>query len=134
MADDLTEALEPIRERHALTQQGTGDGCVFINRLAACTKDVPTLLAAVDAVLDLHKPEGRTYEIELCDEHTSMPSVTAPVRFEVQSACPSCRRTERVICWQNACRDYGWPCPTYQAISRALGVKTSTEEGAQQCC
>jgi hypothetical protein len=78
--------------------------------------DAPRLLAAVEAVLDRHKPEGRSWEVVRCARHRLGSSV---VTTEMRT-CPDCQFTERVTCWQSKCADEGWPCKDYEAISRAV--------------
>ena len=53
MSPDLSVILTGIRERHANLNEPTGDVAVVIGRFKRCTDDVPRLLAAVEAVLEL---------------------------------------------------------------------------------
>ena len=85
---DLTAALDEIRNRHESLSLPFG---YLPQSIMLSQADVPRLLAAVDAVLALHKPAGETGVDELwCTE------------------------------WPGHGPIVMWPCPTYLAISRAL--------------
>jgi hypothetical protein len=81
---------------------------------------ITSLLAAVKAVLELHKPGPvrHSYDLDLrCEAHDwTKHSVRA---FEEVQACPACSFREYRRCAH--CREDEWPCPTIQAITRELG-------------
>jgi hypothetical protein len=90
-------------------------------------EDVPRLLAALEAVLELHKPVVRCTS-RPCDDHRFVSrGLLRPIswqewRAEVD-ACTVCTATERQVCatCRNTCPDDDvWPCPTAAVISRAL--------------
>jgi len=89
--------------------------------------DVPRLLAAVEAVLAMHKPTGIVGEVQLCDRHASYVYPVSPAVVADRRECPGCHVVERPRCWHGSCPDE-WPCPDYAAISAALLGKDGTDE------
>jgi hypothetical protein len=89
--------------------------------------DVPLLVAAVRAVLDLHKPDGFVGAVTLCDEHLIWQKPLTEAIRQQRIACPDCGVTEHPRCWHAGCPDE-WPCPTYTAITAALAGKDAPDE------
>ena len=92
--------------------------------IAAARTDVPALVAALRAVLELHRPGS--YSVSM-DGWTAHP------------VCPTCHDKAGVHpcgCWREVDEDHvclgcsrpgkgvhtQWPCPTVQAIADALGI------------
>src|SRR5689334_22335412 len=93
-------ALQAIRDRAgAVAKLGPPrPGGDLINAAHRSAADVPRLLAAVEAVLELHKPEhadGRNADGDEFDSYECMACDTGGVRDN-------------------------WPCDTYRAIAAAL--------------
>lgn len=119
----FAEAFEKVPEAF--------DQAVLVRKMLA-------LLAAADAVVDLHKPTP-SVRLEPCERHRHWrgPLVGDPdsgQRFETENlaerrACPECRVFDFSHC-RRCVDDEGswqvWPCPTYAAIRAALfGEETS---------
>ncbi len=84
---------DPFDEKLAETiKAGRTNDAEFI---AHARQDIPALLAAVEAVLELHKPEATGYGDWVC------------------GACISAGSHD----WEST----AYPCPTVQAIHQALG-------------
>jgi hypothetical protein len=85
-------------------------------------RDVPRLLAAVEAALARHVRQEtpvRSWDLDLrCPAHNyamrAIPSFT-----EVRD-CPDCTYRDRYVCQNPDCREHEWPCPDYLAITTAL--------------
>lgn len=84
--------------------------------------DVPLLLRAVQAALELHKPEGYTETHIYCATHEARAGSRVISDIAEREACPRCATARRVRCWQSYCPDE-WPCPTYTAITAELTRK-----------
>jgi hypothetical protein len=117
-ADNLTSALDAIRDRRArstscVSARDLPDGD---NRSAASAADVPRLLAAVDAVLALHKPFG-CLTVRPCPEHAIFG--TQELSPDTHRNCADCVYEEWDQCAECG-PDVRFPCPTYLAISREL--------------
>jgi hypothetical protein len=87
------------------------------------TADVPLLLRAVRAVREIHWPREIT-ETTVCTAHASgskwrRSATLAEFRAETR-ACPDCLEIRKVICDHCGCPNDEWPCPTSEAITRAL--------------
>lgn len=108
-----------------------------IQFLAAARTDVPRLVAAIEAVAGLHKPETRwmpydgaevsygTREeaIEACEDLDIGIAATVLVPFDL---CAHCKTIEEGPCDGECTREMGyreslWPCPTITAVVAALG-------------
>jgi hypothetical protein len=127
MTDDtLTAALDEIRERRALIDDPDVAFAVAAKRMAATMRDFPRLLAALDEVLKLHtRRDQPVITTALCVKHSGVrvQGILVAERRVAVRACPDCTVTEKYVCIH--CRhecpdDDDWPCPTYEAISRAL--------------
>jgi hypothetical protein len=80
--------------------------------------DVPLLLAAVDAVLALHKPEDEVIYTSCAAHVITGPAGRDPLRFSKMDDCPDCQRRRVLVCGHCDCSD--WPCATYSAVLTAL--------------
>ena len=116
--DRLSAALEEIRDRReSAGRRDTTDLAEVLGRYAQSAGDVPRLLAAVEAALEVHALTALHRHTEPCDRHRYR---GLPLRLR----CPDCRVIEWTGC--DTCRDeYGNParpedCTTRQAITRAL--------------
>ena len=137
MPDDrLSAVLAEIRER---SERPLGPSAMAlpisspaVQGLLESAADVPRLLAALDAVLRLHRPH-RIYD-ECEHEHTE-DEVRAGTAVDAGEFFACEESFERVVCRHCCAADgYGqtedcatdhaadecWPCPTAQAITRAL--------------
>ena len=116
MTDDkITDALAPVRERMAACDDG------FLSDPVECIRsagDVPRLLAAVEKVLALHKPEDEVVYTSCAAHVITGPSGRDPFRFDKMADCPDCQRRLVLVCSHCDCSD--WPCATYSAILTAL--------------
>jgi hypothetical protein len=91
---------------------------------------MPLLLAAVEAVLNLHaRAEKPSRTTRVCAEHvqerTRAHARDLPAWRRDVAACPDCTATEKWVCAEPSCRhecpdDDGWPCPTVRAVTAAL--------------
>ena len=117
--DDLITRMQPGRSYPVAEFNGAQD------RLA---ERVPSLLAAVERVLELHRRRGtpvRTHRI--CAKHAPWGNDEGHT-----AACPDCTVTEKWVCAEPSCRcwcpdDDGWPCPTVRAITAALAGDGESE-------
>lgn len=123
MADPLAAELAAIRERLAACKEGLSpDLCVYFRS----GEDVPRLLAAVEAALEVHALTALHRHTEPCDKHRYR---GLPLRVR----CPDCRVVEWTGC--DTCRDeFGNParpedCKTRQAITRELTGKGESNGG-----
>lgn len=92
--------------------------------MQACADDVPRLLAAVEAVLELHvKMDKPARYYEHCPVHAFDPETRSFGSFETVRTCPDCTYREVWLCKHCECPNDEWPCPTYQAISAGLSGK-----------
>lgn len=126
--DLLAAELAAIRDRDQRIWNGRGNvgGLLAIND---AKDDVPRLVAAVEAALALHRPDGYSLEIKPCELHSVTRISMAPTDLAAaQRACPDCRVTEYVRCWQHGCPG-PWPCPTYQALAGELLSKDAGKGG-----
>jgi hypothetical protein len=90
---------------------------------------VDALLAAVEAALELHRPQEVPVS-RICPAHASGPlwrasATLAQFRDEIE-VCSDCLTEPDVFCAE--CRDENWPCPTYAAITRALTGEDGCDE------
>lgn len=81
----------PVAARLALIKQHGSSG-KYYNPALLRNEDVPRLIAAVEAVLKRHAPIDRG---------------------RIMHCCRGCEEENERCCHE-------WPCPTYEAISRAL--------------
>ena len=120
MPDPLAASLDRIRAE--------------LRTFGASNADAARLLAAVEAVLNLHcRSEKPTRTHNVCGEHARRRPRAAflPEWRKAVDACPDCTVTEKYVC--DCCRhtcpdDDEWPCPTYRAISAALLGSQQGEE------
>lgn len=96
MPDNLTVALDEIRERANRRLTFPVTSSTALQGAIESAGDVPRLLAALDEVLKLHQPVGRG---------------------RVMNCCEGCEAVNGEF-HEDCCHE--WPCPTVQAISRAL--------------
>ena len=122
--DPVAERLAYLRSRHYRIP----DPSILGNAAGICESDrhrwpchASTLLDVADEVLKLHNPGGRRSELVRCEKHRLWAGVGLD-RYAI-TMCPDCRMVETVICWQKGCEEYGWPCPTYEAVRRGLPGK-----------
>jgi hypothetical protein len=95
VADALAAELAAIRERLAACKGGlSSDLCVYF----ASGEDVPRLLAAVEAALEVHAPTA----------------LHRPSEADGPRICRACVDPADDTLFAP------WPCPTVQAITRAL--------------
>ena len=129
MADDRLPALEEIRERAGRASRGSWAV------QARSARDVPRLVAALDAVLKLHQPRqlydmAESFKGEPLCAHG--PDYDGDRHFEGDDGIWYCRDKPTVkVC--GTCTDDGdpdlfskWECPTVEAITREL---TGEEHG-----
>lgn len=116
MADEVTTALDGIRQRAEVTERAG-------YRIG---EDACLLLSVVDEVLKLHQRQEtpcRSYDMDLrCAAHSGpvtdwTAEGTKTLRESIRD-CPDCTYRERHPCEHCRCED--WPCPTVEAVSRAL--------------
>lgn len=118
--DPLAAALAEIRDRDQRVWDGRGN----VGGLLAVTEardDTPRLLAAVEAVLEMHAPTAYVAYTEACSNHlfTILPRRT----------CPDCRRVERLGCQR--CRDEnGNPATPEDCRERNVILTALTGKGA----
>lgn len=135
----IAREIESQQEDPTATAASTGgpasaasEGATVTDRLdeiaarAAARTDVPALVAALRAVLDLHQPG--TFTATLRGEVTAHP------------VCPTCHDKAGVHpcgCWREVDEEHDclgcsrpikgahvpWPCPTVRAVADALGVE-----------
>lgn len=129
MTDKLTATLAEIRERSA-QPLGPDVGALpvsneAVRRLMASAADVPRLLAALEAVLALHKPGRFALLGSLCKVHESYRhfSITRTEADRVRD-CQDCKAAVILTC---TCGNADFEhCPTREAITRELlGEETS---------
>ncbi|WP_284984259.1 hypothetical protein [Arthrobacter sp. efr-133-TYG-118] len=123
---DLSSLLAPIRKRvEAYRDHGTPG--------LHAPQDRAQLLAALDAVLALHKPvtywmtdedADISYQTkqDALEERTDLTEADL-VPFEL---CSHCKTIEEAPCEGQCVREVGyreslWPCPTVTAVTAALG-------------
>lgn len=131
-ADDLAAKLAEIQARDERVWHGRGN----VDGLLAITEakdDVPRLLAAVDAVLKLHRPYPLYGVLDSMAEDASCTCGHDPearCHFESDDGEWLCRcKLERTACETCFSEDelgerLDWPCPEYQAITTALSGDT----------
>ena len=118
MADDpVTAELATIREDFRVTADLERLGGYKTH--TAALRHGTVLLAVVEVVLALHRPDGYTQTIGPCSSHEQRATSRVTRDLEAMRACPRCVVVEHVRCWQSGCPDE-WPCPTYLAIQSAL--------------
>ena len=138
---DLRALLAPIRERHVAACDYPGPVTIEESQ-----RDAEGLLAAIEAVGGLHKPEkrwmpyrdaDRSYdtakEASLDMGHTFTNDPSNMPYFEV---CAHCKMVEEGPCDGECTKELGyreslWPCPTMTALAAALGSDTTNQEGTQ---
>jgi hypothetical protein len=83
------------------------------------TSPIPRLLAAVEAVLNLHVMQETPVLCwdRVCDAHRDKRGVAVQ---PPPGDCPDCRFRDMWVCRHCNCPNDEWPCPTYRAISAAL--------------
>ena len=118
MPDDLASTLAGIRERAEGPMRKFGD-------VDASQRDVLPLVAAVEAVLELHT-RRLVKTRNICAEHTGWMGDSGHLFRTAVELCPDCTATEHYTC--ASCRhicpdDDEWPCAEYQAIAAALAGK-----------
>lgn len=131
--DLLSAALAEIRDlistQNALIERMRTEAVgihVFNASQDRLAERVPRLLAAVDAVLALHKPEDEVIYTACAAHVITGPSGRDPLRFDKMASCPDCRRRTVPTC--SHCEHVDeWPCPTYEAIARELTGKDKTD-------
>jgi hypothetical protein len=123
--DPAAAILAGIRERASKYADAR-----MISTAYASAEDVPALLAAVEAVLNLHRRSDKpSRTTRVCAEHvqerTRAHARDLPAWRRDVAACPDCTATEKWVCAEPSCRhecpdDDGWPCPTVRAVMAAL--------------
>ena len=118
--DDLITRMQPGRSYPVAEFNGAQD------RLA---ERVPSLLAAVERVLELHRKQDkpvRSWDLDLrCAAHDWTKRVIRS--FDAVRDCPDCRYTEYYACSHCRCPDDAWPCPTVRAITAELAGDSESE-------
>jgi hypothetical protein len=93
--DVLAAALAEVRERAVSVLDPEVMNLVRTYRAVESARDVPVLLAAVDAVLEMHAPTACVAYTEACTAHL--------FRISAWRTCRDCVRIERPGCQR--CRD-----------------------------
>ena len=118
--DPVAAYLAEARARFSNTNYAiTTESPRMLSVAVASTSDVPPLLAAVEAVLDLHKPDGYTWVIKPCVLHGMWSEPDVRVLAATRRDCPDCTVRESARCWQSSCPGE-WPCSTYQDRKRVV--------------
>lgn len=121
--DSPSSALDQIRERHV-------ERVKLAPGFGADPGDFERLIKAVEAVLDLHRPQESVVR-NICAAHANpklrKSATLAVFRAEVD-ACPDCRKEDVQVCAHCDCPNDTWPCPTYRAITDALTGKEGSDE------
>lgn len=126
MSTEVSAALEEIRDRNENTIR-TLALTDWTLRDHPCG-DVRRLLAVADVALKLHRRSDEPVKTRhVCSVHAYLHHPSPQWRADVE-ACPDCTVTEKWVCAEPSCRhecpdDDEWPCPTFEAISRALTGK-----------
>ena len=124
MSDNLAAALDGVRNR----AEGARMAFSPPRSVELSQRDVPRLLAAVDAILARHVP--KTVKVRhLCASHGITGLKLGGAWTEVDG-CPDCVITEHETCavCEVVCPDDNlWPCEDYLAISRALTREENTD-------
>lgn len=133
--DPLVAELDPIRQRHAKTQDGFSSNAVAYIESQA---DVPRLLSAVDAVLKLHTcvpwyaaadgyahpepPEDSDEHDDWYDDHRmGTTGIEICMQEQVDSYCPECTRLQYGTLDPEGDGDFvSAPCVTRSAILAGL--------------
>jgi hypothetical protein len=137
MADTPPETTDPLAlleemaaragifARFGPPRHAQGFGSEIYNAAISSAEDVPALLAALRAVLELHVRSDKPVRTHnLCRDHSALHHHSGRFPREVIEICPECVATEKYVCahCHHECPDDDqWPCPTVQAITRELG-------------
>lgn len=121
MNDPVGACLDEIRERVAKVERYRNVRHEDIISKMESSRDVPRLLAAVEAVLALHVRSAKPAKYyEHCPDHAFDPETRSFGSFDDVVNCPDCTFTEHYLCAHCSCPNDEWECPTYQAITAAL--------------
>lgn len=127
---DPSATLEAIKARSAAALEFPASGFAE-DSIRACTQsalDVPSLVAALEAVLKLHVRRDRPVRTHhICMAHGPLGDDEG-----YNKHCAACRITEKYVC--EHCRrecpdDDAWPCPTVLAITREITGKGESDGG-----
>lgn len=122
---DPSATLQAIKDRAGVVAKlgPPRPGGDLINAAHRSAADVPRLVAALEAVLKLHRKQDkpvRSWDLELrCEAHDW--TRLAVGSFDVVRDCPHCSYRDYYVCSYQDCRDEEWPCPTVRAIAAELG-------------
>lgn len=111
----LEEAQHNYQVRH-----GTLPELEMIRKSCEANPDprILQLLDAVNAVLNLHARQDRPVRVYTMDG--KCPVHALPYSLPASSGCTECQYEEMYVCSHCQCPNDAWPCPTYQAIVKAL--------------
>lgn len=130
--DRASAALAAIRERSRWIS--SEDGIAAEGATAErSAEDVPFLLGAIEAVLELHHRRDEPVKTRhVCRVHAYLHHPSPQWRSDVDS-CPDCTVTEKRVCAEPSCRhecpdDDDWPCPTVRAITAELTRQEASDE------
>lgn len=109
---------EPVRP--VQTEQSSVEAFLANCRQRIFAGDVPKLTSAVEAVSALHVPTEET-AYTACTAHSYQNGLPRTVyAFDVMRDCLDCTKATHLVCKHCCCPNDSWPCPTYQALLRAL--------------
>ncbi len=118
-----TTKLAEIQERADNAVRDRDVRYMRIISLMESARDVPQLLAAVEAVPARHQRAGRPticWDLDLrCAAHAlNRPLIPPAEGISMLRDCPDCGNRERFYC--TTCREDEWPCGEYRDITTAL--------------
>lgn len=117
----ISDRLDQIEARRAQANSSLNGRHMLVG------KDVPEMLAAIRAVLDLHEAVP-VYQLR--DEFGGFATNDDGERIMITTLCRECSSDEAIESVKDQEWDEGWapevshPCPTYRTVTAALGEES----------